>query len=145
VFGKEKGKPVNRTALLLVGATIIAAFAFAATSLAQNVRLTIGLLIGLPALTLIIVSRVQLGKSFSVKPECKALVTAGVYSRIQHPLYFFLDLFLIGVIVSVGWPILLVAWGILVLMHVRQAGKEERVLASGFGAEYEAYRSRTWF
>ena len=116
-----------------------------ATSFAQTVRLVTGLVIGLPALTLMIVSRVQLGEAFSVKPECKALVTTGIYSKIQHPLYFFLDLFLIGVIILLGWPILLVAWGILVLLQMRQAGKEERVLASGFGGEYEAYRSRAWF
>ena len=136
---------MTRTVLLLVCAASIAAFAFVATSLAQTVRLVTGLVIGLPALTLMIVSRVQLGEAFSVKPECKALVTMGIYSKIQHPLYFFLDLFLIGVIILLGWPILLVAWGILVLLQMRQAGKEERVLASGFGGEYEAYRSRAWF
>ena len=136
---------MTRTVLLLVCAASIAAFAFVATSLAQTVRLVTGLVIGLPALTLMIVSRVQLGEAFSVKPECKALVTTGIYSKIQHPLYFFLDLFLIGVIILLGWPILLVAWGILVLLQMRQAGKEERVLASGFGGEYEAYRSRAWF
>lgn len=137
--------PVNRTALLLVCAAMIAAFAFMATSLAQDVRLAAGLILGLPALTLMIVSRIQLGESFSVKPEGKALVTTGIYSKVQHPLYLFLDLLLIGVIIVLGWPILLVAWGILVLLQVRQAAREERVLASSFGAEYQAYRSRAWF
>lgn len=136
---------MNRAALLLVCAASIAAFAFVATSFASSLRLATGLVIGLPALALMIVSRVQLGEAFSVKPESRTLVTTGIYSKIQHPLYFFLDLFLVGVIILLGWPILLIAWGILVLLQMRQAAKEERVLALGFGGEYEAYRSRAWF
>ena len=136
---------MNRTALRLVWAALIAICAFPATTLGHSARLAIGLLVGLPAFVLMIISRIQLGTSFSVKPESRALVTTGVYARVQHPMYLFLDLFLLGGIIALGWPILLAAWGILVVAQVLQTQREERVLAAGFGAEYEAYQRRTWF
>jgi protein-S-isoprenylcysteine O-methyltransferase Ste14 len=135
----------NKTALRLVWAALVAICVFPATSLGHSARLAIGLLVGLPSFALMIVSRIQLGTSFSVKPESRALVTTGVYSKVQHPMYLFLDLFLLGGIIALGWPILLAAWGIMVVAQVLQAQREEKVLAAGFGAEYEAYKRRTWF
>ena len=56
-------------------------------------------------------------------------------------MYLFLDLFLLALIVALGWPILLVVWGILVVV---QEHREERVLSAAFGAQYESYEARTW-
>jgi protein-S-isoprenylcysteine O-methyltransferase Ste14 len=128
----------------IVGAVFVGLLAFAGTSMDSSIRLAIGVVIGLPSFALIIVGRLHLGKSFAVMPEAKALVTTGLYSKIQHPLYFFLDMFLAALIVVLGLPILLLAWGILVVVHLLQCRREERVLAKAFGDEYEAYRKRTW-
>ncbi len=43
-------------------------------------------IIGLPSLVLLIVARVELGGSFSVRPKAQALVTHGHYSRIRNPI-----------------------------------------------------------
>ncbi len=97
------------------------------------------------SLVLLIVSRRELGKSFSVRAEAKSLITTGIYSKIEHPLYTFLDFFLIGVILVLGLSLLLIAWGILVAVHVIEARREEKVLSDAFGAAYATYRSKTWF
>jgi protein-S-isoprenylcysteine O-methyltransferase Ste14 len=136
---------MNRTALRLVWAALVVICAVPATMLGHSARLAIGVAVALPSCALMIISRIQLGRSFSVKPEARALVTTGVYSRVQHPMYLFLDLFLLGGIIALGWPMLLAGWGILVVAQVLQAQREEKVLAAGFGAEYEAYEMRTWF
>ena len=136
---------MDKTIFRITGAAIAGALALAATSVDQTSRLIIGMLIGIPSLVLMVMSRRQLGKSFSVTPQAKALVTTGIYSKIQHPLYLFLDLLLLAVIVGLGWSLFLIAWGILVIAQVRQARREEKVLADAFGADYEAYRMRTWF
>ena len=43
----------------------------------------IGLAIAIPAAVLVFTARWQLGKSFSVTPQARALVTHGVYSKIE--------------------------------------------------------------
>ncbi len=136
---------MNKRVIRLAGAVIIAMLAYAAISLNQGSRTLIAIILGVPSFILMNISRIQLGKSFAVMPRAKALVTAGLYSRIQHPLYFFLDIFLIGVIVFIGWPILLLVWGILVVMQTLQSAREEHILLAAFGADYGAYTRRTWF
>jgi protein-S-isoprenylcysteine O-methyltransferase Ste14 len=135
---------MDKSLLRLIGAVLVGAMALAATSMDLYPRMAIGAIIGLPSFVLIIVGRRQLGQSFSIMPEAKALISAGLYSKIQHPLYFFLDLFLIGVITALGMPILLLAWSLLVAVHLLQCRREEKVLANAFGAAYDAYRARTW-
>jgi protein-S-isoprenylcysteine O-methyltransferase Ste14 len=135
---------MKRLILRLVSAAVGAGLATIAASLSQGPRLAIGAAVGIPSFFLIIISRRQLGTSFSVMPEARTLVTTGLYSRIQHPMYLFLDLFLWALIVALGWPIFLVVWGILVVVQALQAHREERVLSAAFGAHYESYEARTW-
>lgn len=135
---------MDKTMIRLVGAAVVAALAFAATAIDETPRIALSIAIGMPSFVLMIISRRQLGKSFSVMPEARALVTTGLYSRIQHPMYVFLDLFLVSVIVALGWPILLWAWGIVLVVQTLQARREEKVLAAAFGADYEVYGSRSW-
>jgi protein-S-isoprenylcysteine O-methyltransferase Ste14 len=91
------------------------------------------------------VARWQLGDAFSVAPEARQLVTRGLYSRIRHPIYVFGTLaFLFLVLALMGW-FALVIWLVVILIQVRRARRDERVLAEIFGDEYTTYRSRTWF
>src|SRR5580704_11699880 len=48
--------------------------------------------------------RVQLGSSFAVSPQAKALVTRGLYSKIQNPVYVFNAIFYAGFFVFFGRP-----------------------------------------
>ncbi len=71
------------------------------------------------------------------------LVTTGLYARIRHPSY-------LGLLVSaLGWCLAFRS-GVGVLLTllflppvIARMNSEETLLASEFGAEYEAYRSRT--
>ena len=123
---------------------MLATLALAATSMGHDWRVAVGLTVGTPSLLLLLLSRRQLGTSFSATPQARRLVTTGIYSKIQHPMYFFLDLVFIAVIVAVSLPVLLAVWVLLVMAQTLQSRREERSLANAFGAEYEAYRCRTW-
>ncbi len=104
-----------------------------------------GLLLTAIAMPLWVVARVQLGSSFSVKPEARSLVTRGLYSRFRHPVYLFGSVAYFGAFLALQiWPILAL-WLILTPIEVIRARREDRVLAQAFGPEYEAYRTRTWF
>lgn len=84
-----------------------------------------------------------LGRSFTILPEARRLVTRGPYRYLRHPLY------LVSIIASIGammqfeqpWAFLLVA-----AADALQFGRihyEERVLRDTF-PEYAHYAARTW-
>jgi protein-S-isoprenylcysteine O-methyltransferase Ste14 len=90
-------------------------------------------------------ARWQLGDAFSVTPQARKLVTRGLYSKIRHPIYMFGTVaFLFVVLALLGWQALII-WVVVIPIQVVRLKREERVLAEAFGAEYAAYRSRTWF
>jgi len=136
---------VKFTAYRIIGGAMLIGLALAAMNLPEDARRSIGISVVVISLFLLILSRVHLGSSFTVKPEARQLVTRGLYSRIQHPLYFFLDMLLWGVIVYFDIPWLFAVWGILLLVHVMEARREERLLLSAFGEKYTSYQSHTWF
>jgi protein-S-isoprenylcysteine O-methyltransferase Ste14 len=104
-----------------------------------------GAVIGVPSLALLILARIQLGGSFSVRAKAQALVTHGLYSRIRNPIYVFAAVAVAGIILFVGAPKLLWAMAALVPLQIYRARNEEKVLAAKFGDEYRAYKARTWF
>lgn len=76
--------------------------------------------------------------------EDHQLVQTGIYSVIRHPFY------LRALLVVIGGPLVFRSWlvlpafvlvSIFVAVRIRQ---EEKLLAEHFGAEFEAYRRRTW-
>lgn len=94
---------------------------------------------------LAVVARVQLGKSFAVTPKATDLVTHGLYSRLQHPMYVFVDLTVCGIALAVHrWYVLLLLV-ILFPLQMRNARRESALLMEKFGERYEAYRRATWF
>lgn len=104
-----------------------------------------GAIVSLIAFTLLILSRIQLGRAFSVSPQAKHLVTSGIYSRLRNPLYVFLQLLLFGLALffMTWWPLVVAA--ILLPLQVLQARRESAVLLAAFGDQYTLYRQQTWF
>jgi protein-S-isoprenylcysteine O-methyltransferase Ste14 len=91
---------------------------------------------------LCIVALLQLGRSLSVMPEARKLVTEGIYGLVRHPLYFAeavatLGLFLLYRSYEAAL-LVLVQFGV----QVWRMREEERVLAAAF-TEYGAYAKRT--
>lgn len=88
------------------------------------------------------VTLLQLGRSFSVMPEARKLVTAGLYSSVRHPLYMAEAVAALGVFLqyrSLGAALLVAVQFAVQLWRMRE---EEKVLQTQF-PEYAAYRART--
>jgi len=98
-------------------------------------------LIGLGSLgSLLVLSR--LGKSFSIMPEARKLVTSGPYSLVRHPLYTVEIVTILGTAMQFEAPwAWLIALAVVVLLWVRSS-YEEQVLAGAY-PEYAEYRART--
>jgi protein-S-isoprenylcysteine O-methyltransferase Ste14 len=90
-------------------------------------------------------ARVQLGRSFSVRPKAKDLVNHGLYSRIRNPMYVFVDVMLFGLILvlHVYWLFVILAG--VAISQARQARREAGLLQEKFGQAYLDYRNQTWF
>src|ERR1035438_6426830 len=94
---------------------------------------------------LFVVARLQLGGSFSVSPQAKELVTHGLYARIRNPIYVFVVVMWVGLIVALDLYWLFIPLLALLLMQVIRAGREAKVLQERFGQAYLDYREQTWF
>jgi protein-S-isoprenylcysteine O-methyltransferase Ste14 len=94
---------------------------------------------------LVITARIQLGNSFSVRPEAKELVTHGLYARLRNPMYVFVDLMILGLILVLDLHWLLLVFVPFVGFQAFQAHREAKVLREKFGSVYLDYRQQTWF
>jgi protein-S-isoprenylcysteine O-methyltransferase Ste14 len=92
-------------------------------------------------------SHADLGTNWSVTLEVREnhrLVTHGIYRRIRHPMYMALGLYSLGQALAlpnwVAGPSYLVGFGLLFALRL---GPEERMMREEFGADYDAYVTRT--
>jgi len=110
-----------------------------------NTRRVIGISMAVIGFSLWMLARVQLGRSFAVRPQAKALVTAGLYSKFRHPIYLFGGIAYLGLFISWGKLIPLLCFLLIYPVEILRARKEERVLEQAFGEEYRRYKASTWF
>jgi protein-S-isoprenylcysteine O-methyltransferase Ste14 len=88
-----------------------------------------------------------LGRRFSglvaIQPEHR-LVTSGLYGIIRHPSYLGLFVLILGwgLAFRSGVGVIIAVLSLVVLLA--RIASEERLLSETFGAEYDAYRARTW-
>ncbi len=94
---------------------------------------------------LLITARIQLGKSFAVTAQAKALVTRGLYSRFRNPIYLSVDIMWFGLILVLHLYWLFVPLFALIVLHVFRARREAQILQDAFGQSYIDYQQRTWF
>jgi len=83
-----------------------------------------------------------LGRSFSITPQARRLVTTGPYRFVRHPLYVAEYVASLGVLVHFISP-----WTVLITLvqgyvQLRRMAWEERILAEAF-PDYAAYARRT--
>lgn len=93
----------------------------------------------------IVIARFQLGKSFSITPQARKLVTTGIYSKIRNPIYVFGGVMLAGFILVLQRPSLWILLAVVIIAQTIRARKEARVLEAAFGDDYREYRRKTWF
>jgi protein-S-isoprenylcysteine O-methyltransferase Ste14 len=88
-----------------------------------------------------IVVLANLGKSYSIMPEARRLVTSGPYAVARHPLYAAEIITIIGSAIQFQQPWAgLLAAGVVVLL-VARSRFEEQVLSEAY-PEYAQYRAR---
>jgi protein-S-isoprenylcysteine O-methyltransferase Ste14 len=104
-----------------------------------------GFCIAVPAAVLLFTARWQLGKSFSVTPQARELVTWGIYSKIRNPIYVFSAFLLLGVLLALQYRYAFLLLLVLVPIQIARAHQEAKVLEARFGEEYRTYRKGTWF
>lgn len=107
----------------------------------------LGIALFIIGLGLYFASRMYLGRFFSEKVTIKPdheLITTGPYRYIRHPIYLGEILYFISIPVIFGSLIGLAIMLIIVPILIYRIGREEQVLSTEFGEEYEKYVSRTW-
>lgn len=106
----------------------------------------VGLIMVITGLAFSVWARRHIGQFWSSRVTLKEghqLIQSGPYARVRHPIYSGIALAMIGTALFVGeWRALLGA-GIFIVGHWLKARREEELLTSQFGHEYDEYRNRT--
>jgi protein-S-isoprenylcysteine O-methyltransferase Ste14 len=92
-------------------------------------------------LTLVVV--MYLGRSFSVVPQARKLVTTGPYALIRHPLYLMEELMILGTALLYISPLTVALVSLHFIVQIRRMFYEEAVLCQAF-PEYSFYKRHTW-
>jgi len=93
--------------------------------------------------TTAILAVTNLGRSLSIMPEARKLVTRGLYRRIRHPLYLAEEIAIIGFYLQFRSWLTLPILAIHFYFQIRRMDWEEGILAEAF-PEYAEYKQRTW-
>jgi protein-S-isoprenylcysteine O-methyltransferase Ste14 len=126
-------------------AVFLCGVAYVAVSAPHGSSWYVGLALVILFTPLWFIARLRLGASFSVAAQARGLVTTGLYSKVRHPVYVFGTVAVVGMLIAwLGWKAVSIA-AIIVPIQILRAVREERVLATAYGDEYEAYRRTTWF
>lgn len=100
----------------------------------------------LASLALLVWVHHTLGRYWSVNLELAgdhALVTAGPYARVSHPMYSALFGFLAGLSLLAASGLIALPSAAAIIILARRMPREEAMMAGRFGDEYRRYRERT--
>jgi protein-S-isoprenylcysteine O-methyltransferase Ste14 len=142
-------RPVNATTKLwpriigILGGFLIAGLLFLSPrqDLPLPVEVTASVLV-LAGNILAVVILTRLGRSFSIVPEARRLVTTGPYSVIRHPLYFAEAVATIGTLICFWSPAAIIIVVTQFALQLARIHYEENVLRATF-PEYAEYARRT--
>jgi protein-S-isoprenylcysteine O-methyltransferase Ste14 len=91
---------------------------------------------------LIVYTLLSLGRSFSLIPQARTLVTSGPYAIVRHPLYLVEEIAVAGVLLQYAWFAALPFLVLHVTVQIRRMQLEEKVLQTAF-PEYATYARHT--
>ncbi|MBV9521696.1 MAG: isoprenylcysteine carboxylmethyltransferase family protein [Alphaproteobacteria bacterium] len=84
----------------------------------------------------------RLGRSFSIMPEARRLVTDGPYAIVRHPLYCAEQVALLGAVIQFASIAAFALYAAQFLFQLQRMRNEEAVLEQAF-PDYAAYKART--
>jgi protein-S-isoprenylcysteine O-methyltransferase Ste14 len=99
-------------------------------------------LLAIGGMSFAVYSLLWLGRSFSLMPEARRLVTGGPYSVVRHPLYIGEGMPMIGFVILNFSPAALAVLLLQIFCQVCRMRFEEEVLTATF-PEYAEYKART--
>ncbi|MFH0856892.1 MAG: isoprenylcysteine carboxylmethyltransferase family protein [bacterium] len=106
-----------------------------------------GLFVSMAGLIIWWAAKITLGKDWDAgygEPKIKNLVTRGIYSKISHPLYWGINLTLIGLSL-VHLNIFLIILSLMIVIYFfRRMSVEDRFLSKELGEKYLEYKRKTW-
>ena len=91
---------------------------------------------------MIILAIAFLGRSFSIAPQARTLITGGPYRIVRHPLYLAEEIAIVGVLIHVAWYAAIPFMLIHLALQISRMRYEETLLRSVF-PEYGEYARRT--
>jgi len=91
---------------------------------------------------LLVYPLVALGKSFSLMPQARKLVTGGPYAYVRHPLYLIEEAAVAGVLLQYAWFAALPFLILHLVVQIERMKLEEKVLQRAF-PHYALYAKRT--
>jgi len=138
---------MNRTAMFFtIGPLLVVGYViFTFTREPWTVLRIVGAILTMGGAIGMTLARIQLGNSFSIRPQARELVTRGLYARIRNPVYIFGMVLIAGVILYVNRPKLCWIFLIIIPLQVVRARAESKVLEEHFGDSYRQYKAQTWF
>ena len=139
---KEKARGLEPRLSALIATVLISAVVI---SPRRQLPFTVGVIATLLVLTgntIAVYCLSHLGRSFSIMPEARELVTSGLYRYLRHPLYLAEMIAVTGIVLQFlsVWTVLLLA--IEIALQLRRMHNEEIVLTAAFPA-YTEYKRRT--
>jgi protein-S-isoprenylcysteine O-methyltransferase Ste14 len=105
-----------------------------------NILATLCLLLGL---TLMLITILHLGRSFSLVPQARAVVQSGPYRCIRHPLYLAEEIAVLGVVLQFLSPITVTVLVVHIAVQVCRIRYEEKLLGRTY-PEYHHYAKGRW-
>jgi protein-S-isoprenylcysteine O-methyltransferase Ste14 len=91
---------------------------------------------------LMVYTLLSLGRSFSLIPQARKLVTSGPYAVVRHPLYLVEEAAVAGVLLQYAWFVALPFLVLHLTVQIRRMQLEEKVLQKAF-PEYATYARHT--